>query len=94
MELKDFVSKTVIGLEEALKDIENKTNKKCDMKAISQQSSVNPIEFDLLVTSQESNSWNGWAKINVLGLANIWGTLEESTKVNNSNRVKFSVYLH
>ena len=94
MELKDFVSKTVIDLEEALKGIQDKTGKNCNMKAIQQQTSVHPIEFDLLISSEEWKTWDGGAKINVLGFASIWGSLEENAKVSNSNRVKFSVYLH
>lgn len=90
MELKDFVSKVLVDLNEAVDEARELTSR--DMKFTTGKDN-RTVEFDIAVTVEDENSASGKAGIQVLRLVEAGGTVSETSKNATVSRVSFGVHI-
>lgn len=89
MELKDFIKNTLTSINEWVNEFNKENNKKYELSWNNKHNQW-WVEFDLIVSSEETNSGNWWWKINILWNSVWWELSQESKNINNS-RIKFII---
>jgi len=88
MELKDFISKTIseitIGIREGNVEIRK------DNKSYVGQQAID-IDFDINVSSDESNTVGAGGKLTVANVFNIGANKDQKLTSTNANRIKFRI---
>lgn len=88
MELKEFVKKVLVDLDEAIGEV-NQDNKY--EVSFSQNESKRTVEFDVAITTEESKTAKGKAGIKVLSFAQAGGDLANEKRNSTASRVTFGV---
>jgi hypothetical protein len=102
MELKDFVAETLLAIQEGVADAirrsdENSTvgrinpvwqsaNEKIDWKEY-----VQPVEFDVAVTTTDKSAASGKGAVKVLSIAELGADGSKSREQSTVSRIKFSI---
>ena len=89
MELKEFVKKLIIDLDEAVSEANQTTKREIRFKGV--QSTRTSLEFDVAVTVESSGEKKGGGQIKVWGLAEAGGTASSVSKNSTVSRVSFSI---
>ncbi len=89
MELKNFVKKVIIDLDQAISEANSETKREVRFKGIKEQRTA--VEFDVAVTVESSDKTNGGGEIKVWGIGQ--ADLKGSAELKNStvSRVTFGV---
>ena len=91
MELKDFVKRAIVDLDQAIEEANKETHRAIRFRGVQGQRTA--LEFDIAVTVENSSDVSGGAGIKVLGLAEVGGqgaSLERSSTV---SRISFGVHI-
>ena len=89
MELKEFVKKVIIDLDEAVSEANDKTKREVRFKGIKEQRTS--LEFDVAVTAESTDSGEGGGEIKVWGIGQVGATGSKEQKNSTISRVSFSV---
>ncbi|OGW84820.1 MAG: hypothetical protein A3A81_07975 [Omnitrophica bacterium RIFCSPLOWO2_01_FULL_45_10b] len=89
MELKEFVKKVIVDLDEAISEANAETRREIRFKGVKEQRTA--LEFDVAVTVESSNETTGGGAIKVWGIGEIG--VGGGTELKNStvSRVRFGV---
>lgn len=89
MELKEFVKKVIIDLDEAVTEANNETKREIRFKGVKEQRTA--LEFDVAVTVESSSSGKGGGEIKVWGIGEAGGKISSEQKNSTVSRVSFGV---
>ncbi len=89
MELKDFVKKVIMDLDQAVTEANAETKREVRFKGVKEYRTA--LEFDVAVTVESTNSGGGGGAIQVLGFAQIGGSASTEQKNSSVSRVSFGV---
>ena len=89
MELKDFVKKVIIDLDQAISEANNETNREVRFKGVKEHRTA--VEFDVAVTVEATDSGKSGGGIKVWGIAEIGVTGSKELKNSTVSRVSFGV---
>ena len=90
MELKDFVKKVLIDLDTAVKEAGRETEHGVSFSDSKEQRTV---EFDIAVTTEETDAKSGKAGIKVLQFAEAGGDISKENKNSTVSRIIFGVHI-
>ena len=99
MELKDFISQTLVEIQAGVQDAINKTIANDTRGAINpvwgardaiSRQDIQKVNFDIAVTISEKSAGNAEGGIKVVALK-IGGGISESTETSNVSRIQFSI---
>ncbi|MFA6432710.1 MAG: trypco2 family protein [Candidatus Paceibacterota bacterium] len=89
MELKDFVKKVIIDLDQAVSEANKETGRDVRFKGVKEQRTA--LEFDVAVTVESTNSGKGGGEIKVWGIGQLGATGSAELKNSTVSRVSFGV---
>ena len=90
MELKDFVKKVLVDLDMAVKEAGQETEHGVSFSDSKEQRTV---EFDIAVTTEETDAKSGKAGIKVLQFAEAGGDISKENKNSTVSRITFGVHI-
>lgn len=89
MELKEFVKKVIIDLDQAVSEANNETKREIRFKGVKEHRTA--LEFDVAVTIESSEAGGGGGGIRVWGIAEIGASVSAEQKNSSVSRVSFGV---
>jgi len=89
MELKEFVKKVIIDLDQAVSEANKETEREIRFKGIKEQRTA--VEFDVAVTVESTDSGKGSGEIKVWGIGQVGATGSTELKNSTISRVSFGV---
>src|SRR3989338_696007 len=89
MELKDFVKKVIIDLDQAISEANKETEREIRFKGVKEQRTA--VEFDVAVTVESTVTGKGGGEIKVWGIGQIGATGSIESKNSTVSRVSFGV---
>lgn len=89
MELKDFVKKVIMDLDQAITEANENTNRKVKFKGVKESRTA--LEFDVAVTVESTDSGKGGEGIKVWGIGEAGGDISSKQKNSTVSRVSFGV---
>jgi hypothetical protein len=89
MELKDFVKKVIMDLDQAVTEANNETARQVRFKGVKDQK--NSLEFDVAVTAESTKSGEGGGGIKVWNIVEAGGKVSNEIRNSTVSRVSFSV---
>lgn len=89
MELKEFVKKVILDLDQAVTEANNETKREVRFKGVKETRTA--LEFDVAVTVESTDSGNGGGGIKVLGIGQIGASVSTEQKNSTVSRVSFGV---
>jgi len=89
MELKEFVKKVIIDLDQAVSEANDETKREVRFKGVKEQRTA--LEFDVAVTVESTDAGKGGGGIKVWGIAEIGATASTELKNSSVSRVSFGV---
>lgn len=89
MELKEFVKKVIMDLDEAVSEANDETKREIRFKGVKEHRTA--LEFDVAVTVETSNSGKGGGEIKVWGIGEVGATTATEFKNSTISRVSFGV---
>lgn len=89
MELKEFVKKVIIDLDQAVSEANQETKREVRFKGVKEQRTA--LEFDVAVTVESSDSSGRGGGIKVWGIAEIGTSSTAELKNSTVSRVSFGV---
>ena len=89
MELKEFVKKVIIDLDQALTEANNETKREVRFKGVKEHRTA--LEFDVAVTVESTDSTKAGGEIKVWGIAQVGGSGSAELKNSTVSRVNFGV---
>lgn len=90
MELKDFIKKVLIDLDNAVIEASRESNNNI---TFSDNKDRRTVEFDIAVTTEEVNKAEGKAGIRVLSFAEAGGDISKENKNSTVSRITFGVHI-
>lgn len=90
MDLKDFVKKVVIDLDDAVS--EARSDMARDIRFTTDKNNQS-ILFDIAISADETNTKSGKAGVKVLRFAEAGGNIENKQKNSTVSRVSFGLYI-
>lgn len=88
MELKEFISKVILDIVEAVDESGEKSKRNLLLQG---NDSNRTIEFDIAVSAENTNTATGKAGIKVLEFAEAGGNIEKENKNSTVTRIKFGI---
>lgn len=89
MELKEFVKKVIIDLDQAVSEANNETQREVRFKGAKEQRTA--VEFDVAVTVESTDQAGGDGEIKVWGIGQIGAKGATESKNSTISRVSFGV---
>ncbi len=89
MELKEFVKKVILDLDQAVSEANNEASRKVKFKGVKEHRTA--LEFDVAVTVESTNSDKGGGGIKVWGLAEAEASIASEQKNSTVSRVSFGI---
>lgn len=89
MELKEFVKKVIIDLDQAVSEANTETKREIRFKGVKEHRTA--LEFDVAVTVESTESGNGGGEIKVWGIGQVGATGSAELKNSTVSRVSFGV---
>ncbi|MBP6885938.1 MAG: hypothetical protein KBC02_01700 [Candidatus Pacebacteria bacterium] len=89
MELKEFVKKVIIDLDQAVTEANVETKREVRFKGVKEHRTA--LEFDVAVTVESTDTGKGGGGIKVWGIAEIGGSASTELKNSSVSRVSFGV---
>jgi hypothetical protein len=89
MELKDFVKKVIVDLDQAISEANGETKREVRFKGVKETRTA--LEFDVAVTVESTDSTTGKAGIKVWGLAEAGADGSVQNRNSTVSRVSFGV---
>ena len=89
MELKEFVKKVIIDLDQAVSEANKETEREIRFKGVKEQRTA--VEFDVAVTVESTDSGKGGGEIKVWGIGQVGATGSTELKNSTVSRVSFGV---
>ncbi len=89
MELKDFVKKVIMDLDQAVSEANIETKREVRFKGVKEQRTA--LEFDVAVTVESADTGRGGGEIKVWGIGQIGATSSSELKNSTVSRVSFGV---
>lgn len=90
MELKDFIKKVLIDLDNAVIEASRESNHNI---SFSDNKDRRTVEFDIAVTTEEIDSKSGKTGIRVLSFAEAGGDISKENKNSTVSRITFGVHI-
>jgi hypothetical protein len=106
MDLKDFIKNTISAISEAILESQEELSEKGvivnpEKVEIGKNGEkllrsdglryIQNLDFDILVAAEEGEGAKGGAALKVAGIISISGDMNESSKQQNSNKIKFTI---
>ncbi len=89
MELKEFVKKVILDLDQAVTEANKETKREVRFKGVKETRTA--LEFDVAVTVESTDSGKGGGEIKVWGIGQAGGTVSTESKNSTVSRVSFGV---
>lgn len=89
MELKEFVKKVIIDLDNAVSEANLEAKREIRFKGVREHRTA--LEFDVAVTVESEASGKGGSEIKVWGIGQIGGSVSAESKNSTVSRVSFGV---
>lgn len=89
MELKEFVKKVILDLDQAVTEANTETSREIRFKGVKESRTA--LEFDVAVTVESKEGANGGAGIKVWGLGEVGAKASAESKNSTISRVSFGV---
>ena len=89
MELKEFVKKVIIDLDQAVSEANDGTDREVRFKGV--KGGRTAVEFDIAVTVESTDTGKGGGEIKVWGIGQIGATGSTESKNSTISRVSFGV---
>jgi len=89
MELKDFVKKVIVDLDQAISEANTETER--EVRFMGVKATRTALEFDVAVTVESTDANNGKAGIRVWGIAEAGADVSAQNRNSTVSRVSFGV---
>ena len=89
MELKDFVKKVIVDLDQAVSEANSETQREIRFKGVKEDRTA--VEFDVAVTVETTESTAGGGEIRVWGIAGAGAKGANESKNSTVSRVSFGI---
>lgn len=89
MDLKEFVTKVIVDLDQAVSEADRQTNREIRFKGYKDNRTA--VEFDVAVTVEATNSTTGGGGIKVWGMADVDGRMATENRNSTISRVSFAI---
>ncbi|GMX58690.1 MAG: hypothetical protein MCSN_3440 [Candidatus Microsyncoccus archaeolyticus] len=89
MELKEFVKKVIVDLDQAISEANEETKREIRFKGVREQRTA--VEFDIAVTVESTGSAGGGGEIKVWGIGQLGAQGETELKNSTVSRISFGV---
>ena len=89
MELKEFVKKVIIDLDQAVSEANMETKREIRFRGVKEQRTA--MEFDVAVTVESMNSGGGSGEIKIWSIGEIGGGISTEQKNSVVSRIRFGL---